>query len=459
MERSIAELAQMVRRGKVAASTLVEEAIEKANAKAALNAFVTLDSDAARSNARRIDAIVANGGAPGPLSGVPVVVKDSINVEGVRTTAGTPGIDFVPQNSAPVVARLEAAHAIVLGKTNMHELAFGVTSNNAAFGAVRNAVDPTCFPGGSSGGTATAIAAGIVPAGLGTDTAGSVRLPAALSGVVGFRPTTWRVDQDGVVPAVPTFDVVGPLARSVADAALLNAVMTNSRMPERRELNKLRFGVARPYSDNLSPGVTAAIDAALPKLRAAGATLVDIDLSPVANACFEVGYPIGFYEMRSCLSAFLAKYQPLTSLEDVVNKIASQDVKAAYVNSVLGDGAPTEATYQGAIGRIKQIQLNYLELLDRHELHAVIFPTAPLEAQPIDGSTETVILNGQTVSTLQTFMRNIAPTGVYGAPGLSIPLETTGHALPVGLELDSRPDGDLDLLSIGIGVEAALATD
>ncbi len=449
----------MVRQGKVTASTLVEGALEKADAKAALNAFITLDSDGALSNARRVDAMVANGDAPGPLAGVPMVVKDNINVEDVRTTAGTLGIDFIPQTSAPVVARLTAAHAIVIGKTNMHELAFGVTSNNAAFGAVRNAIDPTCFPGGSSGGTAVAIAAGIVPAGLGTDTAGSVRLPAALNGVVGFRPTTWRVDQEGVVPAVPTFDVVGPLARTVADAALLNAVMTSNRMPERRDLNNVRFGVAGPHSDNLSPGVAAAIDVALPKLREAGATLVDIDLAPIVNACFEIGYPIGFYEMRSGLSAFLGKYQPLTSLEDVVGKIASQDVKAAYVNSVLGDDAPTEATYRKSIGRIKQIRLNYLKLLKYHELHAVIFPTAPLEAQPIDGSTETVILNGQTVPTLQTFIRNIAPTGVYGAPGLSIPLETTGHALPVGLELDGRPDGDLDLLSIGIGVEAALATN
>ncbi len=449
----------MVRQGKVTASTLVEEALEKADAAAALNAFITLDGDGARAKARRVDAVVEKGDAPGPLAGVPIVVKDNINVEGVRTTAGTPGIDFVAQTSAPVVACLEAAHAIVIGKTNMHELAFGVTSNNAAFGAVRNAADPTCFPGGSSGGTAAAIAAGIVPAGLGTDTAGSVRVPAALSGIVGLRPTTRRVDQEGVVPSVPTFDVVGPMARSVADAALLNAVMTNDRLPERRDVAGLRFAVARPQSDDVSPGVAAAVEAASTKLQKAGATLVDIDFSSIVGACFEVGYPIGFYEMKTGLSAFLAEHQPQTSLHEIVDRIASEDVKAVYANSVVGDDAPTKAAYQAAIGQIAQIIQNYLKLLDHHELDAVIFPTTPLEAQPIDGSIETVVLNGQKVPTVPTYIRNIASTSVVGAPGLSIPLDTIGEPLPIGLGLDGRPDGDLDLLSIGLGVEAALATD
>jgi mandelamide amidase len=457
MDRSIAELAQMVRKGKITARALVEEALEKATAAAALNAFITLDSEGAVSDAGVVDAMVANGEVPGPLAGVPIAVKDNINVAGFHTTAGTPGIDYAPKSSAPVIARLRAAHAIIIGKTNMHELAFGVTSHNAAFGAVRNAVDPACIPGGSSGGTATAIAAGIVSAGLGTDTAGSVRLPAALSGVVGFRPTSWRVDRKGVVPSVPTFDVVGPMARTVADAALLHAVMTNSQMPERRDLNGLRLGVARPHSDDVSPAVAGTMDAAYLKLRRAGATLVDIDMSSVVTACFEIGYPIGFYEMGRGLRAFLAENQPLASLEQVVDRIAGQDVKAIYANSVLGDDAPTETAYREAIGRIEQIRQDYLNILASQKIDAVIFPTAPLEAQPIEGSAETVILNGRTVPTTPTFIRNTASTGVYGAPGISIPLRT--DALPVGLELDGRPDGDLDLLSIGIAVEAALAAD
>jgi mandelamide amidase len=456
MERSVAGLAQMVREGEVTASALVEAALQEAEAKATLNAFITIDGDGARSKAGRVDAVIAAGDDLGPLAGVPIVVKDNINVAGLRTTAGTPGIDFIAETSAPVVARLEAAQAIVVGKTNMHELAFGVTSDNAAFGTVRNAVDPTRYPGGSSGGTATAIAAGIVPAGLGTDTGGSVRLPAALCGVVGFRPTTSHVEQSGVAPSIPTLDVVGPMARNVVDAALLYAVMTDTRVPEHRDPEGLRFGIARPQSAGLSPGVADAFDAAVSRLRRAGATVVDVDLSPIVTACFEIGFPIGFYEMKVSMGAFLAQYQPQTSLDDVVDRIASADVKDVYVNAVIGDGAPTEAAYRDAIGRVGAIRQHYLKILDDQELDAVIFPTAPLEAQPIEESTQTVMLNGETVPILDTYIRNNASTGIYGAPGLSIPIGATDEGLPVGLEMDGRQDRDIDLLSIGLGIEAAL---
>ena len=378
---------------------------------------------------------------------------------GLRTTAGTPGIDLVAEQSAPIVARLEAAQAIVIGKTNMHELAFGVTSNNAAYGAVRNAVDPIRFPGGSSGGTATAIAAGIVPAGLGTDTGGSVRQPAALCGVVGFRPTTGRVDQEGIVPSIPMLDVAGPMARTVADVALLNAVMNDSPVPDHRDAESPRLGIARPQAEGLSTGVAGVFGAAVSRLRERGATLVEVDLSAIVTTCFEIGFSIGFHEMNSAMRAFLAKHQSQTSLEQLVDQIASPDVKAVYTTSVLGEGAPTEAAYREAVGRIGEIRRGYLRVLDDHALDAVIFPTAPLEAQPIAGSEQTVMLNGETVSTLETYIRNNASTGVYGAPGLSIPIGKTGDGLPVGLEIDGRPDGDLDVLAIGQCIETLLATD
>ncbi|MEM7444644.1 MAG: amidase family protein [Pseudomonadota bacterium] len=453
---SIAELASMVRQGDVSATSLTEAALEAAEKNASLNAFIYLDGDRAIASARGIDARIAQGEAVGPLAGVPIAIKDNMNWAGARTTAGTPAIDYVAPSSAPVVERLEEAGAIIIGKTNMHELAFGVTSNNAAFGVVRNAADPSRFPGGSSGGTATAIAAGIVPAGLGSDTAGSVRLPAALCGIVGFRPTTWRIDPKGVVPSVPTFDVVGPMAGTVADTALLDAVLTGGSVPARRDIEGLRFGVPTPYVQNLSPGVATAFDAARAQLTSAGVDLVEIDLSAIAGASFEVGFTVGFFEMRTRLTDFLAKFQPGTSLEDVVERIASPDVKAVYVGSVLGDGAPTQDAYDTAIARIEQIRANYLAILDAHQLDAVIFPTAALEAQMIDGGCESVTLNGETMPTIQVYMRNVASTGVYGAPGLSLPLKPVDGGLPVGLEIDGRPDGDLAILSIGLGVEAAL---
>lgn len=458
MQRTLAELARMVRQGEVTASTLVDQALRHAEAHAALNAFITLDRDGARSKARRLDDMLAKGDDVGPLAGVPIVVKDNIDVAGLHTTAGTPAIDLVAETSAPIVARLEAAQAIVIGKTNLHELAFGVTSNNAAYGAVRNAVDPTRFPGGSSGGTATAIAACIVPAGLGTDTGGSIRQPAALCGVVGFRPTTGRVDQNGVVPSIPTLDVAGPMARTAADVALLNAVINDSPLPDQRGVRSLRLGIARPQADGLSTGVAGAFGAAVSRLRLGGATLLDIDLSAIVTACFEIGFTIGFHEMNSAMRAFLSRHQSQTSLEQLVDQIASPDVKAIYAASVIGDGAPTDTAYQEAIGRIGEIRRDYLKILDDHALDAVIFPTAPLEAQPIEGSAETVMLNGQAVSTLETYIRNNASTGVYGAPGLSVPIGKTGNGLPVALEIDGRPDGDLDVLAIGQCIEALLAS-
>ena len=457
MVRSIADMAEKVRGGAVSAQSLVERAFESAEESAPINAFVTLDRRAALADARRIDEVVARGDDPGRLTGVPLAIKDNINVEGLRTTAGTPGIDYIATTSAPVVSRLKSEGAIIVGKTNMHELAFGVTSNNAAFGAVRNPVDPARSPGGSSGGTAAAVAAGTVPGGLGTDTAGSVRIPAALTGVVGFRPTTWRVDQTGIVPSVPTFDVAGPIARTVGDASLLNAVMTDQQLPERRALAGIRLGLAKPYMDNLSAGVSAALSNALIRIERAGASLADVDITPISTASFEVGFPIGFHEMKTAMVAFLAHYLPETSLQDMVAKIASKDVKKTYVEAVLGEGAPTEADYRRAIARIGDIRRAYLDLLETHGLDAIAFPTAPLEAPPIEGSDDTVTLNGESVPTLPTFMRNVAATGVYGAPGLTLPIEMAGEdVLPVGLEIDGRPDADLDLLGIGLGLESAL---
>ncbi|MFA0810211.1 amidase family protein [Microbulbifer epialgicus] len=435
---------------------MIEESLDKAATNKALNAFITIDKECALAAAQKVDDLVATKQDTGPLCGIPLVIKDNINVEGMRTTAGTPGIDFIARSSAPVVEQLVEANAIIIGKSNMHELAFGVTSNNTAFGAVRNPKDLACFPGGSSGGTASAIAAGIVPAGLGTDTAGSVRLPAALTGIVGFRPTTQSLDQEGVVPSVPTFDVVGPMSQSVADTAYLYKLMGSNCMPQDKKITGLRLGVARPHSDELSSRVSSAFLQAQNRLVRAGATLVSIDLSNVVNAAFEVGFPIGFYQMKSAMTTFLAKFQPDTSLEDLVDKIASTDVKAVYQESVLGKNAPSEKKYRWALGELTEIQQEYLNIVRRHGVDAVIFPTAPIEAQPLLTSSEFITLNGIKIPTLSLYLRNLASTSVCSAPGITIPIGGTDSGLPVGLELDGRPDEDLELLAIATAVESAL---
>ncbi|HLY89030.1 MAG TPA: amidase family protein, partial [Acetobacteraceae bacterium] len=244
---SLTQAAQLIREGKITSTELVDALLLQADAARDLNAFITLDSEAALNAAHAADAAQKQGKPLGPLHGVPLVIKDNIHVAGMPNTAGTEALrNFIPRENARVVEALIAAGAIVLGKTNMHELAFGATSNNATFGTVRNPYDPTRFPGGSSGGTAAAIAAGIAPGGLGTDTGGSVRIPAALTGLVGLRPTSGRYSLEGVTPFSHTRDTVGPLARNVADVVLLDQVISGDRSSvQPADMKSVRLGVAR----------------------------------------------------------------------------------------------------------------------------------------------------------------------------------------------------------------------
>ncbi|MCO1336933.1 amidase family protein [Microbulbifer sp. OS29] len=400
MTRSLIKLVEMIHTGKLTATSLVEEACDNAVAHSELNAFISLHRKTALKAAQTIDRQLTKAGHRWPLAGTPLAVKDNIDVKGMNTTAGTLGINYPAKQSAPMVERLQKAGAIVIGKTNLHELAFGVTSNNAAFGAVRNPRDLACFPGGSSGGTAAAIAADIVPAGLGTDTAGSVRLPAALTGTVGLRPTTSRLSCEGVVPSVPAFDTIGPMAQSVADVIYLFEIITGSKLPQSTALNQLRLGIVHPLSDNLSPGVARAFQAALNKLGNAGVGFLEVDLSHIVDASFEVGFPIAFHQMKTAMTRFLAIQQPQTQFEELVAMIKSKDVKAVYRESVMGISAPSNVTYETALKRIPEIRSDYLRMMQKNALDALIFPTAVIEAQPIDTSSNTLELNGQKIPTL-----------------------------------------------------------
>lgn len=226
-ELGAAEAAAAIRAGDISAQSLVDALLDRCTRAASLNAFISLDPDAVRNAARSADQQRQRGERLGPLHGVPIALKDNFDTADFTTTAGTPALAaHRPTRNAAVVQRLLDAGALILGKANMQELAFGPTSNNAAFGPVRNPYDRSRIPGGSSGGTAALVAARLAPAGLGTDTGGSVRVPASLSGVVGFRPTTLRWPQDGIVPISHTRDTAAPIARCVADCALLDGIVT-----------------------------------------------------------------------------------------------------------------------------------------------------------------------------------------------------------------------------------------
>jgi len=261
-----AEAVARISHGDISAERYAAALLERCAAGKALNAFITLEPDAVLEAARRCDRERRKGPRPGALFGLPIPLKDCVNTRDFPTTAGTPALrHFRPAADAPIVTALLRAGAIVLGKTNMHELGYGWTSNNQAFGAVRNPYDPTRIPGGSSGGTAAAIAARMAPLGVAEDTNGSIRVPAALCGIMGLRPTTGRYPTHGCVPLSAVFDQVGPHARMVADLALFDSVAAGDWRPlQPQPLREVRLGVVRDYwYRDLDPEVERITSAAL----------------------------------------------------------------------------------------------------------------------------------------------------------------------------------------------------
>jgi Asp-tRNA(Asn)/Glu-tRNA(Gln) amidotransferase A subunit family amidase len=227
VELSATDALAKLRKGEVTAERYAAALLERCQQGKALNAFSTLPQERVLEAARAADRFRASGGKLGPLHGLPIPVKDSVNTKDMPTTGGTPALrHFQPKEDAPIVRALVAAGAIILGKTNLHELSFEWTSNNLAFGAVHNPYDVRRIPGGSSGGTAVAVAARMAPLGVAEDTEGSIRVPAAMCGIAGLRPTTTRYVSTGVVPITPLFDQVGPHARTVGDLALFDSVAT-----------------------------------------------------------------------------------------------------------------------------------------------------------------------------------------------------------------------------------------
>jgi aspartyl-tRNA(Asn)/glutamyl-tRNA(Gln) amidotransferase subunit A len=263
-----AEVAQTVAVGTLSAQSLAEQAIERLQqAQGVLNPATLIDANRAIQRAAAIDERVAKGIDAGPLAGVPVVIKDIIDQAGRPTTCGSSFYSVVPERAAVVVDRLEAAGAVIVARTGLHEFAYGFSSENQWFGPVRNPWDPATSPGGSSGGSATAVAAGLVPIGIGTDTGGSVRVPAALTGTMGLKVTHGRIPTAGVFPLAPSLDTIGPIATNVADLALAYRVMAGvAAPPPGFSLTGLRLGVpihwleAGPTQTEVTTGFEAALD-------------------------------------------------------------------------------------------------------------------------------------------------------------------------------------------------------
>ena len=415
-----------------------------------VNAFVHVDPDQVRAAARLSDQQRTAGVSLGPLHGLPIVIKDSINTAEMPTTGGTPALDgFRPAQNAAVVQTLLDAGAIILGKTNLHELSSGYTTNNAFTGPTRNPYDFDRIPGGSSGGNGAALAARFTALAIGEDTAGSVRVPAALTGTLGFRPTSGRYSQVGVVPLSSTLDTIGPMARTVQDLALVDAIITGTPIGlESVSLKGIRIGVPRAYFwELLDPSVEHALNRVLRRLKSSGAILVQADIPDVGDLTQQASQALILFEWVRDLGNYLEDQGTGLSVSDVAAEVASPDV--AFGLSLALSGVITEQDYLAVLdGLVPLLQQTYQSYLLSNDLDVVLYPTTPLPA-PLIGE-EIVTIDGVEFDVLEAYFRFPHYTPVIGAPTLSLPIGQDPRGLPLGgIDIAGAPGDDRKVLAIG----------
>ncbi len=413
--------------------------IERANAR--INAYITVLGEEALADARRLDEELAGGTYRGPLHGIPISVKDLIDVQGAPTTAASRvRSGHLAGRDAGVVSRLRAAGAVIVGKTNLHEFAYGTTSDESAYGAVRNPVAPDRSAGGSSGGSAAAIAEELCAGSVGTDTGGSIRIPSAACGVVGLKPTLGEVPTDGVVPLSQTLDHVGPMAADVAGAWLLYhamvaapvAVLDGRRVPS---LSSLSFGVPRRYFlDLLDDEVRATFEDVMGRLRDRGVAVRDVDVPHAALAStvyLHLQLPESSCYHAASLESRPDLYAPSIRLRLEMGRyvLAEDYVRALRGREILRDEVDRA--------------LNGVDVL---ALPALAIP-APLLGQGA------VTIEGRDVPVRAVMLRLTQLFNVTGHPAISLPCGVTSGRLPVGLQLVGRRDATSDVLLTAAAVE------
>ncbi len=464
IELSATAAVAAMRAGEMSALDYAEALLARCAEGSALNAFITLDPAAVRAAARAADAHRAAGGVLGPLHGLPIPVKDSVNTAGIETTAGTKALrGWIPARDATTIARLKAAGAIVLGKTNIHELSFGWTSSNLEFGAVRNPYDPARIPGGSSGGTAAAVAARMAPLGVAEDTQGSIRVPAALCGIAGFRPTTGRYPTDGTAPITPLFDQLGPHARCVADLALFDAVASGEAVSaqagpiEPASLAGLRIGIDRGFFfAGIDADVAALTEQALARLAAAGAVIVEAPV-PGLDRVVPVAMAIQVHDVVPALERYLSDSGAPVDFETMFAGV-SADVAAVFAQMALRDApsAITDEAYAAARDVARPaLQRAMAAWFADHRIDAMLLPATMVPATPV-GDQRDIEIGGNAVPFVTAIARNISPASTLGLPALVLPCGLTAGGLPVAIELDGPAGDDRRLLAIGMAVEAVL---
>jgi aspartyl-tRNA(Asn)/glutamyl-tRNA(Gln) amidotransferase subunit A len=439
-----------------------------------VHAWLTLSRERALAKARRVDDLVLRGDPLPALAGVPVAIKDVMVTQGVRTTAGSKILDnFVPPYDCTAVARLEAAGAVILGKTNCDEFAMGSSNENSAYGPVRNPRDKTRVPGGSSGGSAAVIAAGMAVAALGSDTGGSIRQPASFCGVVGLMPTYGRVSRHGLIAFASSLDHIGPLTRTVRDAAIILGVIagrdpmdsTSADVPVphyeqelARPVKGLKLGIPKEYfGEGLDAEVRSAVEAAIQRLGAEGAEIVPISL-PHTPYAIPTYYVIATAEA----SANLARYDGVRygyrspqarTLSDMYRKTRDGGFGAEVKRRIMLGTYSLSAGYYDAY-YLKAQKVRTLLARDFDEalarVDAIITPTAPTPAFKLGEKTD---------DPLAMYLADIyTVTGdLVGIPGISVPCGTTRSGLPIGLQILGRHFDEGTVLRVAQAVESSMS--
>jgi aspartyl-tRNA(Asn)/glutamyl-tRNA(Gln) amidotransferase subunit A len=441
---TIGEFGRRLRARQISAAEMTAECLRRIEIdNARLNAFITVMKADAEEQAREADRELASGIDRGPLHGVPVSIKDLFDVHGVPTTAASRVREgHVARADAPAITRLRHAGAILLGKTNLHEFAFGTTNEDSAFGPARHPADPARSPGGSSGGSAASVAAGMALATLGTDTGGSIRIPAAACGIVGLKPTFGETPIEGVVPLSPRMDHVGPLTTSVTDAWHMYQVLlgrSGDRPLATMPMTSLRFAVLRPYfCDILDDDVRARFEETLEIVRQAGARVDETSIAH-ADLIAPVYTHISFGDAAAyhapALETMPERYtRPVRLRLEMARTVLAED----YVRALAGKDRLTREVDAAIAG---------------HD--ALLLPTLPIPA-PLLG-TDSVQVGGARRPVRALTLRLTQLFNVTGHPAISIPCGVTSEGLPIGLQLVGARGETEALLRVACSVEARLS--
>jgi aspartyl-tRNA(Asn)/glutamyl-tRNA(Gln) amidotransferase subunit A len=464
--------------GRVSATEMCNDALDRiARLNPSLNAFNFVSAERALDRAAEVDRLRASGAPLGPLAGVPLAIKDNLCVRGMRTTASSRILEtFIPPYDATVITRLEHAGAVIVGKTNCDEFAMGSSNENSAFGPVRNPWAGDRTPGGSSGGSAAAVAASCVPLALGSDTGGSIRQPASFCGVTGLKPTYGRVSRYGLLAFASSLDQIGPITRSVGDAALalqvlagpdpMDSTAAREPVPDFAALldgnaRGVRIGVPRAFvSEGVDASVLAAFDAGLEVLRATGATLIDIDL-PYAKYAIPVYYLVCTAEASSNLARYdgvkYAYRSPAaTTLKEMYSKTRDEGFGPEVKRRImLGTYVLSAGYYDAFYLKAQQVRTLLRQDYDRafESVDVVVMPTSP---------TPPFRLGEKTDDPLQMYLADIFTVSVnlVGLPGISVPCGFVdapraggSDRLPIGMQFVGKMFDEATILRVADAFE------